>query len=344
MHEQPRAVHAWRLYGYIKMSTPRFYSWDDDGSPGRALTGNLQNKWKQILVPCLVTGYGDKPGAGWTLEHEHANGFTLSNGQNYINFVSNLPAIAPYPAMSTESMHVYVAESLTGTSGAVIEGANLCSGKFRAGITEEAGYPRHCFWVNPVFSGLSTVKWLVLATNDTVVISCSSDSALVNTGYQFSIFFGNVLNDIEGLNSFTVLGGGIANYSGYAETRTLTGSNTSPRNMLTGLAEFSQTLTEPFQTFLATFRVNTPPAQLPSKLSLQSPRVKVNDLFVGTLPGVAYDDVFSIYAFVGYLRGLGITEDTFSNRYKVVTIDGFQYAGAPGFNGGFIMTNNPAFW
>lgn len=327
------------------MSTPHFYCWDDAGSPGRNLTGNLQNRLKQILVPCLVTGYADKPGAGWTIGHEHPNGFSLINADgNVVNFVSNLPAIAPYQAMSGETMHIYVAESLTGASEAVIEGTNLCSGRFRAGIAEEAGYPRHGFWAAPALSGLATLQWLVLATNDTVVISCSDDSARTNMAYQFSIFFGNILNDIEGINSFTVLGGGIGGYNVHTDSRTLTSGNTSPRNLLTGLAQFAQTLTEPFETFYAANPNKVLPAQLPSKLSLQVPRVKVSDLFVGRLRGVLYDDVFSTFGFLAYLRGLGFTGSDYSNRYKVVTIEGVQYAACPGFNGGFLMTNNPAFW
>src|SRR5690554_114320 len=159
------------------MSTPRFYSWDDDGSPGRALSGNLQNRLKQILVPCLVTGYGSKPGAGWTIGHEHANGFSLINADgNVVNFVSDLPAQAPYPAMNAQVIHIYAAESITDVSGAIIDGANLCSGTYRKGVPELANYPRHALGRASYLlqSQLSTLQWTLVADDNTVILNCSS--------------------------------------------------------------------------------------------------------------------------------------------------------------------------
>src|SRR5690554_3548426 len=154
------------------MSTPRFYSWDDDGSPGRALSGNLQNRLKQILVPCLVTGYGSKPGAGWTIGHEHANGFSLINADgNVVNFVSDLPAQAPYPAISNLSIHIYAAESLTDTSNAIINGVNLCSGTYRKGIPELANYPRHMLGYarETLQQQLSALQWTLVADDKTFI-------------------------------------------------------------------------------------------------------------------------------------------------------------------------------
>lgn len=47
------------------MGIPTVYRWDDLEAPVGAGTGESVNR---ILTACLVDGYGDKPGAGWTRE------------------------------------------------------------------------------------------------------------------------------------------------------------------------------------------------------------------------------------------------------------------------------------
>lgn len=326
------------------MTAPRFYSWDDDGSPGRALTGNLQNRLKQILVACLVNGYGSKPGAGWTLEHEHANGFALGNGQNYINFVSNLPAKAPYPAMSALTIHVYVAESLTEASNAVIGGANLCSGPYRSGAPEGSGFPRHMFrGYEPLDAQLSSLQWVVVADEKTVVMSFFS-SAGNYTGAPFTLYFGDSINDSGLSNTFIVLGGDNVSFAGTNASYTLSKGFTSPRNLITGLAEYAITQAQPFAAYFNTFRNSNINGPIPANLNFQSPRVAVDDCYAGRLRGVVYDDVLALHGWPVYLRALGFSGADFNDRGKIVTINSQNYAYAPGYNGGFIMTDDPGFW
>lgn len=63
------------------------YSSLDAGAP--VLSGSVYNRVKQILLACLVNGYGSKPAAGWTIGHQSAdgNGFSLGNGDGFINLV-----------------------------------------------------------------------------------------------------------------------------------------------------------------------------------------------------------------------------------------------------------------
>lgn len=317
------------------MSTPQFYSWDDDGSPGRTLTGNLQNKLKQILVACLVTGYGSKAGAGWTLEHEHANGFTLSSGDNYINIVSNLPG------MHSAVTHIYVAESLTDTSAAIIKGANLCSGPYRDGVSGGAGTPRHSFQVGNAFSS-TALKWVVVADDKTAVIYCGFGDIYFN---QFTLYFGDVVTDADLSNRFLVLGDENVPYGNYGRSFTLSMGFTAPRNLLTGIAEYTEVNAQPFLTRGAVFTNPTNPAGPGlSNLNLQSPRIFVNNGFAGRLRGVAYDDVAALHSYPVYLRALGLSGTDTAGIGKVVTVSGYQYAYAIGYMGGFVMTNNPSFW
>lgn len=333
------------------MTAPRFYSWDDDGSPGRALTGNLQNRLKQILVACLVNGYGSKPGAGWTLEHEHANGFTLSNGDAYVNFVSNLPASAPYPAMNANAIHIYASESLTDTSKAIIDGANLCSGGFRKGLAESAGYPRHMLGVasNTLSSGLASLQWTLVADDKTFTLNCStgsssSNSAFNSLNYSFTLYCGKSTLDADVSGNFVVLGGDIANYNSPATSYALCRGYSAPVNPATGLSEIVTVGAEPYLSGFA-LSPSGESAQCLSRLNLQQPRLSCDAKFVGRLRGVVYDDVLrSLYGWEEHLKVMGFSGAEFNDRGKLVLIDGYNYAFARSASGNSIITDNPAFW
>lgn len=333
------------------MSTPKFYSWDDDGSPARALSGNLQNRLKQILVPCLVTGYGSKSGAGWTLGHEHPNGFSLINADgNVVNFVSNLPAQAPYPAMNANAIHIYAAESLTDTSNAVIDGANLCSGTYRKGMPELANYPRHMLgyaWY-ALQGELSTLQWTLVADDKTFILNCSSSgsSGGYNSSglYSFTLYVGKSLLDTEVTGNFVVLGGDVANYTDRPNMYAFSRGYSSPINLSTGLAERVTVGAQPY----AGSPDTNPAAQTTkplSRLNLQQPRLIYGNDFVGRLRGVVYDDVLrSLYGWEEHLKVLGFSGTDFTDRGKLVEIGGYNYAFARSYSGNSILTDNPAFW
>lgn len=330
------------------MSTPQFYSWDDDGSPARALSGNLQNKLKQILVPCLVTGYGSKQGAGWTIGHEHPDGFSLINADgNVVNFVSNLPAQSPYPAIGVYSMHIYAAESLTDTSKAIIDGANLCSGTYRKGMPELVNYPRHMLgnaWY--LFQEqLSTLQWTLIADDKTFILNCSGIGSINNSPrYSFTLYTGKSLLDIDVTGNFVVLSGDIASYSAQGGMFSFSRGYSSPINLSTGLAERVEVGAQPY--FSGYGIGPTLQADKPlSRLNLQQPRLIYGNDCVGRLRGVVYDDVLrGIYGWEDHLKVLGFSGTDFTDRGKLVLIDGYNYAFARSHSGNSILTDNPAFW
>ena len=329
------------------MSTPRFYSWDDDGSPARALSGNHQNRLKQILVPCLVTGYGSKQGAGWTIGHEHANGFSLINADgNVVNFVSDLPAQAPYPATDSRSIHIYAAESLTDTSNAIIDGANLCSGTYRKGVPELANYPRHMlgYGRDPLQSQLSTLQWTLIADDKTFILNCSTLASTTNANYSFTIYAGAAVLDNEVTGNFIVLAGDIFSYNGANENYAFSRGYSSPINLSTGLAENAVVGSEPYANSFSSNPTGQSTKPL-ARLNLQQPRLFFGSDFVGRLRGVVYDDVLrSLYGWEEHLKVLGFSGTVFTNRGKLVLIDGYNYAFARSFSGNSILTDNPAFW
>lgn len=329
-------------------SKPIFYNWDDVGSPGRDLSGNNQNRLKQILKVCLVDGYGDKPAAGWTLGHEHPNGFSLVNADgNVVNFVSNLPAQAPYPSTSSESIHIYAAESLTDTSNAIIDGANLCSGTYRKGIPELSKYPRHMlgFARYSLQNQLTTLQWTLVADDKTFILNCSSDASKSDPSrYSFSLYAGKSLLDTGVTGNFVVLGGDVLIYYNSDPMYAFSRGYSSPTNLSTGLAEHVSVGTEPYATTYNTSptRQTTKPL---SRLNLQQPRLYYDSDFVGRLRGVVYDDVLrSLYGWEEHLKVLGFSGTDFTDRGKLVSIDGYNYAFARSSSGSSILTDNPAFW
>lgn len=330
------------------MSTPRFYSWDDDGSPGRALSGNQQDRLKQILIPCLVTGYGSKPGAGWTVGHEHANGFSLINADgNVVNFVSNLPAQAPYPAMSANAVHIYAAESLTDTSRAIIDGANLCSGDFRKGFPEPTNYRRHALgYVTYLLqSQVASLQWTLVADDKTFTVNCSSNSSITGASqYSFSLYSGKTLLDTDVTGNFVVLGGDVSTYNSFPGMYAFARGYSSPINLSTGLAETVDVGAEPYAS-TATLDLSAQSTKPLARLNLQQPRLFFSTAYAGRLRGVVYDDVLrSIYGWEEHLKVLGFSGTDFTDRGKLVLIDGYSYAFARSASGNSILTDNPAFW
>ena len=333
-------------------SKPIFYSWDDEGSPGRNLSGNNQNRLKQILKPCLVDGYGDKKGAGWTIGHEHPNGFSLKNADgNVVNFVSNLPGQAPYPVTHSDSIHIYAAESLTDTSNAIIDGANLCSGTYRKGIPELSNYPRHMlgFARYSLQDQLTTLQWTLVADDKTFILNCSSsDSSLSGSAsvsrYSFTLYTGKSLLDTGVTGNFVVLGGDILNYSSNGIMCAFSRGYSSPINLSSGLAEHVAVGAQPYDSSYNTNSSGQTAKSL-SRLNLQQPRLAYGNGFVGRLRGVVYDDVLrNLYGWEEHLKVLGFSGTDFTDRGKLVLIDGYNYAFARSYSGNSILTDNQAFW
>lgn len=333
------------------MSEPTFYSWDDVGIEyGRILTGNTQDRLKQILVQCLVTGYGRKPGAGWTLGHEHANGFSLINADgNVVNFVSNLPEQSPYPEMFDQAIHIYAAESLTDTSNAIIDGANLCSGTYRKGVQELGRYPRHELgYVGRVLKvEVSSLQWTLVADEKTFILNCStvsSSSPSYSDKQSFTIYVGEVLLDSPVSGNFVVLGGSIQPYGVPGPMVPYTYGYTSLRDLSTGLLQHVEVGSEPYDTERS-LNPTSDTTLIPSRINFQQPRVVSGDMLVGRLRGVVYDDVLRVkYGWEVGLKALGFTGSDYTDRGKPVKIGDHSYAFARSYTGNSYLTDNPEFW
>lgn len=205
------------------MATPIVYSSRDLGSPGRNLTGNNQNRLKQVLKACLVDGYGDKPGAGWTMVHEHENGFSMSNGFGVINFVSNTTMFGGN--LGSDMIGVALAEGVNDTSNALLGAENIKSGGSVSGLKNI-----HVINARPIQLEAPSLNWSVYATEKTAILVYFS--RYVNTGCLF--YFGEY-DSYLGEDNFIALGGG--DLPTYRDAYSFSQGNTTLRNLSTGLVD-----------------------------------------------------------------------------------------------------------
>lgn len=180
------------------------YSSLDTGAP--VLTGSLYNRFKQILMACLVNGYGSKPGAGWTIGHQSGdgNGFSLGNGDGFINFV--------YEG-TNGALKVYVMESITDGSTALAAGVNRRSAGWADGSSTSE---RQTIYMSGGLDSSTNPHWLVVADEKTAIFSFaggSNTTADVASAYQgTAMYFGRYINTlgISGPAEFISLGGASA--------------------------------------------------------------------------------------------------------------------------------------
>lgn len=165
--------------------TIRFYSSLDTGAP--ALSGSPIDRIRQILLACLVNGYGTKPAAGWVIGHQNALGFSLGNGDGFISFADS----------NGNSYTAKPLETITGTSGGHATGNN----EQYSALHYNVGYVG------------ANVHWYVIADDKTVIYyiggnGTTADLPGVSAGANGSAhYFGRYLNG-SGLGpTFCSLGG-----------------------------------------------------------------------------------------------------------------------------------------
>lgn len=173
------------------------YSKYDPGVPftlegGGGLTG-FQNL-KKILLACLVTGYGAKAAAGWSLEAEGPAYLVLANGPK-----------SGYLCLTFQTaVQVYLAKTFTGMSGNFMTGEGLKSGTAANNLAPQ------CLGFYWVFSSLPSSAWTVVADAKSFVFAANgfhSGNTLIDNAnnYSASTFFcgedsvGNFLS-VGGLN------------------------------------------------------------------------------------------------------------------------------------------------
>ena len=143
--------------------TVRFYSSLDAGVP--ALTGDVYSRVKQILLACLVNGYGSKPAAGWELISEGSNYLVLRNGTH-----------SGYVCLSfTDSygVAIYLAETYTGVVSNVMTGDGL-----KTGVAANNATPHRLNLTHLTYSSAQS-SWYLVADNATFMFVGGGNNTLV---------------------------------------------------------------------------------------------------------------------------------------------------------------------
>jgi len=181
------------------------YSSLDTGAP--VLPSVSGQRWidnlRLILKACLVDGYGSKPAAGWTVGHEHADGFSLSNGEGFINFVS----------WSASVVSVYLMETISDGSAALAQGYNRRSGPWFDGQSDTG---RQYLYASNFYSTFGNKQWMVVADERTAILLWSGYDAVVDSPKQSggALYFG-AYKPVLGGSGFCSLGGNVSNGTPY---------------------------------------------------------------------------------------------------------------------------------
>src|SRR5690554_6700514 len=177
----------------------RYSSTDVDG-PGMPPAGSMASRLFHVLYPCLVSGYGDKPGQGWELVDNAGDaGFTLLSPDGvYVCFSS---------WGSQNSVDVYLAEGLSAPYQYPPVGINVRSQDWSADYSSSVT-SRHRVGIGIGTSTYATAWWSVIARRSQVLFAFSReplDSNVVNASYHDSAFFmGNLRLRDDSAPSFGV--------------------------------------------------------------------------------------------------------------------------------------------
>lgn len=321
--------------------TVRFYSSLDTGAPSLSGT-RLIDRMRAILMACLVTGYGEKTAAGWTVGHDHADGFSLNNGEGIINLVH----------FNNDAYLAYIMESITSGTTALASGINRRSSTWYDGASSAE---RQVLYV----TGRATnAHWYVVADDKSciVLLGGSTTTAEAVAGNGVSHIFGRYLN-AAGLGGFCSLGGAESQYSA---TGTLIGfGGTLLRHPFTGVVDQGAAprcacLAAQYQTAVRVSRSVLQPSRLtPVRAGLMAygaglsaTTSAASAVFCGQLRGVVSDPVLSGALASQVLPLLG-SSNTWQARVTPISLaNGTQwlplFAAANDY--GFFVSLDPADW
>lgn len=163
---------------------PTLYTSEDSGLPvfSTSMAINLAKflNLKLLFKSCLVTGYGSKPGAGWTLIDEADTHLVLRNASG--KYVSLVCANVYWPVQTNlyQGFRIYLSATYTGMVNGVPQGLGVVSGT-------AAGNSAPHYWGSQYLYSYSTTQWRLIADSRTFVLVClapSNNSVTTYSGIQ----------------------------------------------------------------------------------------------------------------------------------------------------------------
>ncbi|PKF72666.1 hypothetical protein CW360_02830 [Pseudomonas fluvialis] len=332
--------------------TIRVYSSLDTGAPALPSTSNqtFYDNLRLVLLSCLVTGYGSQQSAGWELVHDVPGGFSLSNGEGIINFVQS--------GVSTAA--IYLLESVSDASAALLVGANRRSGPW---VDGSAVSERQFYYGETFRTTYANKAWLVVADAKTVTVTMYAlDLNLdANTGGAYALHFGRFYPAFGG-SGFCALGGDTS-LSGWPHMArpNITAPGTVLRNPFTGVIDqgpapgYRMALAPQCASVSRTLRQRVEPGRLRliraaiacRGAGLSGSAGSQLDAHAGVLRGIVFDPALTDCRLSLILTALGISSPNLNQRLQPISLpDGTQlislYAAEPDL--GAFVSLNPTDW
>ncbi len=331
--------------------TIRVYSSLDTGAPALPSLSSqrLGDNLKLVLLACLVNGFGSKPAAGWTLGHNHADGFSLGNGTGFINFVQTA---------NNDTVELYCMEAITSGATALAAGVNRRSATWFDGSPVTA---RHQCYSNGFHVTQPNKHWCVVADSKTVTVLTGGGE----TGVDFNsnavsvvLHFGAFTSAL-GLEGFCCLGGNATSRGAGLLAKGFNG--TVLRHPHTGLVEqgldprvgaqaahVNQNLVLSTRTSHLQTRLALVPVDLYGYgAGISGSASEVNHVWCGRLRGLVADPTLSTCLLSKVLQALGVSTPTVQDRIRPVQSAAFaslvpMYASAADL--GCFVSLDPADW
>lgn len=305
--------------------TIRVYSSLDTGAPALPSVSSqrLFDNLRLVLLACLVNGYAGRPAAGWTVIHDVADGFSLSNGEGVINLVSvNMYEVA-----------VYLMEAVTDPSTALAGGVNRRSGPWYEGQSTTS---RQFFSVWALTATFQNKGWVLVADAHSVTLVAQSATtagslAVSNDGI---LHFGRYYPALGGVG-FIALGGSRTSMSAAYFFRS-SSAGTSLRNPYTGATDqgvepnyWSVVPMDSAATASARARFQPRVMRL-VRLGVMGSGVGVSlsasqPAYAGTLRGLLGDPTLSETQLSQVLPALGVSSPTEADRLRALTVGGRSF-------------------
>lgn len=210
--------------------TPTVYRWDDPGAPDLSALHSSNNErdlmyFHTVLKACLVTGYGAKAAAGWTMPLEETtatgNRFVLTNAANSGSLL--------YEGGSFSGGGAHNADTLWACSAVPDMDNPINAWSWNIKYVDRSSANGSVFHKPGLYEKFSEVGWLVIANENICIVVCGRDGdfSVGNSGglsqYHSCVFaFGvmhSAVSDVlsPGVGNFYIAGGIEGSFSGVGQ-------------------------------------------------------------------------------------------------------------------------------
>ena len=214
------------------MRAPTVYRWDDPGAPDLSALHPSNNErdlmyFHTVLKACLVTGYGAKAAAGWTMPHEETtptgNRFVLTNAASSGSLL--------YEGGTFSGGGPYDADTLWACSAVLAMDTPVNAWSWNVKYADRGSQgSSDVFHKSGLRAKYACDAWVVIANENTCIIIVgraaydfsTSNTDAVSSGYSTLLMFGAMHDGFGGVanpdaGNFYIAGGGKGDYNDFSD-------------------------------------------------------------------------------------------------------------------------------